>query len=220
MGSVYSGYFAALCAQGKYDSAFRTLEAARGRVEAEALQHRGTVAPHAPSAEEQKLTRLNLDLINTDDPKERAQITDAIYHTELLIDPTSLEGQTATRPVALAKFQSDLADSDLAVEYVLAEPRSQALAITRTTVHPYALPGKAVLEAGATKYRDELRAQYVDPTLGQKLFNELLGPITELHEKAHLILIPDGSLHLLPFSALVDGDQYVLQKHEVSVTPS
>jgi CHAT domain-containing protein len=220
MGSVYSGYFASLCAQKKYDRAFRTLEGARGRVEAEALQHHGTVMPHAPTAEERKLTKLNLDLINTDDPKQRAQITDAIYHTELLIDPTSLEGQTATRPVALAEFQSDLADSHLAVEYVLAEPQSQALAITRTTVHPYALPGKAALEADATKYRDELRAQYVDPTLGQKLFNELLGPIAELREKSHLVLIPDGSLHLLPFSALVDGNQYLLQTHEVSVTPS
>ena len=41
-----------------------------------------------------------------------------------------------------------------------------------------------------------------------------------MRKKPHLILIPDGSLHLLPFSALVDGKQYLLQTHEVSVTPS
>jgi CHAT domain-containing protein len=220
MGSVYSGYFASLCAQRKYDSAFRTLEEARGRVEAEALQHHGTVVPHAPTPEEQKLTRLNLALIDTDDPKQRAQITDAIYHTELSVDSTSLEGQTATRPIALAEFQRDLSDSDLVVEYVVAEPQSQALAITKTTVHPYSLPGQAMLEADASRYRHELRTQGIDPALGQKLFDELLGPVTEVREKSHLIFIPDGSLHLLPFSALVDHNQYLLQTHEVSVTPS
>lgn len=97
---------------------------------------------------------------------------------------------------------------------------SEALAITKTSVRPYTLPAQATLEADASRYRHELRSQGVDPALGQKLFNELLGPIEELHEKSHLILIPDGSLHLLPFSALVDHNQYLLQTHEVSVTPS
>ncbi len=120
---------------------------------------------------------MNLALIDTDDPKQRAQITDAIYHTELTVDSTSLEGQTATRPIALAEFQRDLSDSDLVVEYVVAEPQSQALAITKTTVRPVYTAGQATLEADASRYRHELRAQGVDPALGQKLFNELLGPI-------------------------------------------
>lgn len=220
MGSVYSGYFASLCAQKKYDSAFRILEEVRGRVEAEALQHHGTVTPHAPTQDELRLERLNLALIDTDDARQRAQITDAIYHAELTIDETSLEGQTAMRPITLAQLQHDLNDNDLVVEYVVAEPQSQALAITKTTVHPYTLPEQATLEADADKYRHELRNQGIDPALGQKLFNELLGPVTELREKSHLILIPDGTLHLLPFSALVDSGKYLLQTHEVSVTPS
>ncbi len=220
MGYVYSGFFASLSAQKKYDDAFRVLEEVRGRIETEGLQHHVTIPPHAPTPEELRLTRLNLALIDTDDPKQRAQITDAIYHTELNIDGSSLEGQTATRPITLAQLQHDLSDEDLVVEYVVAEPHSQALAITKTTVRPYTLPEQATLEADADKYRHELRAQGVDPTLGQKLFNEVLGPVTELRDKSHLILIPDGSLHLLPFSALVDNGKYLLQTHEVSVTPS
>jgi CHAT domain-containing protein/tetratricopeptide (TPR) repeat protein len=220
MGYVYSGFFASLCAQKKYDDAFRVLEQVRGRVETEGLQHHGTIPPHAPTPEELRLTRLNLALIDTNDPKQRAQITDAIYHTELNLDGSSLEGQTATRPITLAQLQDDLSEDDLVVEYVVAEPYSGALAITKTTVRPYTLPGQTTLEADADKYRHELRSQGVDPALGQKLFNELLGPVTELRAKSHLILIPDGSLHLLPFSALVDNGKYLLQTHEVSVTPS
>jgi CHAT domain-containing protein len=220
MGYVYSGFFASLCAQKKYEDAFRVLEQVRGRVEAEGLQHHGTIPPHAPTPEELRLTRLNLALIDTDDPKQRAQITDAIYHAELNLDSSSLEGQTATRPITLTQLQHDLGDDDLVVEYVVAEPHSRALAITKSTVRPYVLPAQATLEADGDRYRHELRRQGVDPALGQKLFNELLGPVTELRDKSHLILIPDGSLHLLPFSALVDNGKYLLQTHEVSVTPS
>jgi CHAT domain-containing protein len=220
MGDVYSGYFASLCAQKKYDSAFRTLEEARGRVEAEALQGRENVPPHAPTADEVRLTKLNLALIDSDDAKTRAQITDAIYDTELKLDTASLEGQTATHPIGLKQLQHDLSDSDLIVEYVLAEPHSQALAITKDSVHPYSLPGQAALEADASNYRAIMRAQKTDLQLGQRLFDELLGPVNELHGKSHLIFIPDGSLHLLPFGALVDNNEYLLQNHVVSVTPS
>jgi tetratricopeptide (TPR) repeat protein len=55
LGSVYSGYFASLCAQKKYNDAFRALEVARGRVEAQALQHHENVTPHPPTADETRL---------------------------------------------------------------------------------------------------------------------------------------------------------------------
>ena len=147
MSDVYSGYFASLCSQRDYDDAFRTLEEARGRVETEALQHHGIVAPHAPTPEEARLTKLNIALIDSDDPRMRAQITDAIYDTEIWIDSTSLEGKTATSPIHLEQLQHDLGDSDLIIEYVLAEPHSQALAITKTSVRPYPLASQTVLEA-------------------------------------------------------------------------
>jgi len=35
-----------------------------------------------------------------------------------------------------------------------------------------------------------------------------------------LIVVPDGKLHLLPFSALINGGQYVLTSHLVTVVPS
>ena len=47
------------------------------------------------------------------------------------------------------------------------------------------------------------------------------GRSTELREKSHLILIPDGSLHLAAFLRVWSTTiKYLLQTHEVSVTPS
>jgi CHAT domain-containing protein len=56
--------------------------------------------------------------------------------------------------------------------------------------------------------------------LGQALFNELLAPIKEYPLKSDLTVIPDGSLHLLPFAALAKDGAYVLETHTVDVVPS
>src|SRR3984885_4072627 len=60
LSEVYSGYFASLSTQGRTADAFRVIERARGRVEAQALAHHEVVTPHEPNAIEQHLTQLNL----------------------------------------------------------------------------------------------------------------------------------------------------------------
>jgi CHAT domain-containing protein len=123
-------------------------------------------------------------------------------------------------PVQLSELQRDLQASELFVEYVLAGPHSYALAITHNAVHRYTLPPKAELEQEATLYRSELIQQKSNLPLAQSLFDGLLGSIPEFKEKQALIVVPDGKLHLLPFSALADTGQYILATHLVSVAPS
>jgi CHAT domain-containing protein len=117
-------------------------------------------------------------------------------------------------------LQGDLRASDLFIEYVLDDPVSYALAVTSSTIHRYELPAKAQIEKDATQYRTEIVKQKVDKSRGQKLFDELFGRIPEYKEKPDVVVVPDGKLHLLPYSALVDSGQYVLTSHITSVTPS
>ncbi len=220
MSNVYSGYFASLCAQRRYDEALQILDNVRGRLEAEALQHHEYQQLHEQTPEEKEVTRLNVSLINTDDPATRTRISNAIYTAELSLAPNTLAQKTITHPVHLAELQHTLGPGGLLIEYVLAEPSSYALAITRVSVRAYRLPGKSVVETDATQYRKEIRSRREDKPLAQKLFSELLLPISEYSSKSDLVIIPDGSLHLLPFSALVDGSGYVLSSHTVDVNPS
>ena len=220
MSDVYSEYFASLCAQKRYDEALQALEKVRGRVETEALEHHASEPVHAPTPDEQELTRLNLALINTDDPATRASLTSEIDNTELKISPSSLARETTIHPVHLAEVQRGLSPSSLLIEYVLAERSSYAFAITHTSVTPYRLPPKAQIELDSNLYRKEIRAQKVDLALAQRLFSELLGPIKEYRQKSDLIIVPDSSLHLLPFAALADKGSYVLKTHTVDVAPS
>ena len=220
MSDVYSGYFAALCVQHRYNEALQILENVRGRVEAEALQHHQSEPVHEPTADDKKLTQLNLSLINTDDLANRASIAGAIYNTELFMTPSLIAKESVTHPTGLSDLQRALGANALLVEYVLAEPASYVLAITHDSVWHYQLASKQQIEGDANLYRKEIRAQKEDKPLARKLFEELLKPIPEYSRKTDLIVVPDGSLHLLPFSALQDDAGYVLVSHTVDVNPS
>jgi len=220
MSDIYSAYFASLCRQGRYEDALQALEKVRGRLEAEALEHHSSPPLHAPTPQEQELTRLNIALINTEDPKQRDTLTSEIYQTEINLGPSRLAVASVVHPVALSELQSMLTPDQLLIEYVLANPASYALAITDRSVHAYPLPARVLVEDNAMKYRGEIHAKLKDPTLAQTLFNELLAPIEDYRDKKDLVIVPDGQLHLLPFSALVDSGEYVLSSHTVDVAPS
>jgi CHAT domain-containing protein len=217
---VYAGYFVSLIDQGRTEDAFQAIERARGRVEAQGLSHHEVILPHEPDAAEQNLTKLNIQLLNTDDAATRGHILEAIYSAEQQLGAEPLSNDPPPAPVALGILQHELSGSELLVEYVLDDPNSYALAVTRTSVHRYTLPPRDLLEQEATQYRSILKQQKTDPSLGQRLYDGLLGGIPELKDKRELTVVPDGKLHLLPFSALVNSGQYLLTSHLVTVAPS
>jgi CHAT domain-containing protein len=218
LSNVYAGYFASLCDQGRTADAFRVIERARGRVEAQGLTHHDIVTPHEPTPADLRLTNLNLQLLDTDDSAKRADILGEIYSAEQQL--SGFAPESTPIPVSLTALQKELRPSDLFLEYVLDDPVSYVLAVTSGTVHRYVLPARAQVEEDSTQYRSEIVKQKTDTELAEKLFWELLGTIPEYKEKRDVIVVPDGKLHLLPFSALVDSGQYVLTSHLVSVAPS
>lgn len=220
MSDSYSGYFGFLCTRYRYNEALQILEKVRGRLEAEALEHHESQPLHAPTPEEQELTRLNIALINTDDPSKRGSLMTAIYHTELDVGPSKLADASIAHPVDLRQLQKVLLPDQLLVEYVLAKPSSYALAVTHTAIESYRLKDRETIEADATKYREEIHKRATDRALAHTLFGELLAPIPGYAKKRDLIIVPDGELNLLPFSALVDNRTYVLSTHTIDVAPS
>lgn len=54
----------------------------------------------------------------------------------------------------------------------------------------------------------------------QKLYQKLISPIEKFIENRHLVVIPFGELHYLPFHALFDGTSYLIEKREVSYAAS
>ena len=55
----------------------------------------------------------------------------------------------------------------------------------------------------------------------RQLYNELLAPLLDrLRDARHLVIVPHGILHYLPFHALFDGTQYLIDAFSVSYAPS
>jgi CHAT domain-containing protein/tetratricopeptide (TPR) repeat protein len=54
----------------------------------------------------------------------------------------------------------------------------------------------------------------------KELYDALIAPIAPRLEADHLVFVPHGLLHYVPFHALFDGAQYLIDRHTVSYSPS
>ncbi len=54
----------------------------------------------------------------------------------------------------------------------------------------------------------------------ESLYAELIAPLRQHLQAKHLIFVPHGPLHFLPFHALKNGDTYLCDTHTVSYAPS
>jgi len=53
-----------------------------------------------------------------------------------------------------------------------------------------------------------------------QLFRNLIAPVIDEIHTPHLLIVPHGSLHFLPFHALYDGEKYLIDVFEISYAPS
>jgi len=219
-GEVYAGYFVLKCREHDYDQALRILEGARGRIEAQALEHHAYPAPHAPTPAERHLSILNVALLDTDNPATGQELSEQVQDSEPALDQRSLASATIEHPIRLGRLESDLAQNELFVEYVLADPHSYALAVTRSSARAYELAGRTEIETNVSEYCASIRDQHANSALGNALFHELLGKIPEYREHSTLIVVPDGELNLLPFGAVTDRGIPLVESHTIATSPS
>ena len=52
------------------------------------------------------------------------------------------------------------------------------------------------------------------------IYDAVLGPIHDRLDCRHLLIVPHGPLHYVPFHALFDGQRYLIDEHTVSYAPS
>ena len=53
-----------------------------------------------------------------------------------------------------------------------------------------------------------------------ELYHELIAPVAARLKASHLIFVPHGLLHYVPFHALYDGHQHLIDRYTVSYSPS
>ncbi len=126
------------------------------------------------------------------------------------------------QPAALANVENDLHPDEVLLEYVLDDPISYCISVTRRGAHVQVLPiGRKEVETLSEHFVDEVRAKGAGIKSSKRLFRVLLEPIPEAKTADTLIIAPDGALNLLPFEALRDNQgEYLLKSRVVSYVPS
>jgi tetratricopeptide (TPR) repeat protein len=133
---------------------FSVLERARGRSLLELLNSSSIANGNRPAewrTGERKIATLQLQLLRTTDRATRQRLLDQIFVAEEQLAPISTElfaaaNSSVRKQVSLAQVRAALRPDELLLEYVLGEPLSFTVAVTRTDSRLLKLPGRSVIE--------------------------------------------------------------------------
>ena len=137
--------------------------------------------------------------------------------------------------VPLEQIRANLPADTLLLEYFRVRDRIVACVLGRETLQivPVTLESRVasrlrLLQFQLSKFR--LNPQYVQTfheSLLQvsqahlkELYDELIAPVAPNLRASHVVIVPHGSLHYVPFHALFDGSRHLIDRFTVSYSPS
>ncbi|MBD2594516.1 tetratricopeptide repeat protein [Nostoc spongiaeforme FACHB-130] len=152
---------------------------------------------------------------------------------------------TQPQPLSLKEIQQQVLDEEtLLLEYALGEERSYLWAVSKNSISSYELPKRAEIEKVVKQFNYLLKIRYynltanikIDASSGlgafssyevlEKLNQMLLEPVAAKIKNKRLVIVGDGALQYLPFSALpqpgTSGKNIkpLLESNEVLYIPS
>jgi CHAT domain-containing protein len=161
---------------------------------------------------------------------------------ETEIAATNPEYATLTQPkaVTVPELQNHVLDSDtVLLEYDLSPKQSHVWAVTTSSLRVYPLPPEQDIDRTARKAYGLLTARNrrpieswpkIDETLSEaldRLSAQVLQPVREELSKKRIVIVPDGMLHFIPFSALTTTQsthtldrEPLVRGHELIALPS
>ncbi len=149
-------------------------------------------------------------------------------------DRLETESLSSFDVVSLERIQKNVLDSKKAVlEFFLGEERSYAFFITKNDFMIEVLPPRRTIEDSLRAYLKMISlppsGKFRGILAAKRLYKDILFPFEKyLHSSIeHLIIIPDGILHYLPFETLIPdageaktNSRYLIESHRISYAPS
>jgi len=221
---LYAKHFALVAEHiGDTEKAFAIIEQVRGRVMTDLLMAGGNTSPESLEAEK-KIARLRLKLMAARSDQEIRELRDEIFLAEQsrsITPEISILRSNEHRAITLRQLQSSLSPSEAVLEYVVDDPASYCVVVSRENSRIVKLPGKQIISPLVSAYLTEVKAKHSAHDEARRLYDVLLDPIPEAQKKAQLVIVRDGELHLVPFDALVDrNSHYVVELGIVAYSPS
>lgn len=232
LSDVYVGQFS-LAAEKFKDvrEGYEVIERARGRSLSDSLRYERRAFPMIDPvtiAAKKDINSIQLALLRQSEPTKRQELLERLFETEQKFTPIRTPFQTSrgvlvqTRLPSLADLQSKIHSDEVVLEYVLNEPKSFCIRITRATAEIIRLPsGRSAIEQAIDRYLAAIVGGDSGEEEGRWLHSVLVRPAIGRNNRSKLIVVPDGKMNFLPFDSIVDDDgNYLLESHVVSYCPS
>lgn len=220
---LYSQHFALVADHFRDPAkAYGIIEQVRGRVTTDLLMA-GAVAPAQAKKDQRAIADLRLKLAGARSTNEVRRIRDQIFLVEQarwVTPEISILKARAHEPITMQQVQRQLDPADVLLEYVVADPHSYCLVISKTDARIVSLAGREGIEPVIAAYLKAVKAKSAARKEARALYDALLAPLAT-ERKPHLIVVRDGPLHLIPFDGFIDdAGRYVAETHTVVYEPS
>ena len=237
--AVYHHLIDALFSLQRYDEAFDYLERSKSRALVDMLASKKDFA--IASEDEAKVQKLLNDADRAEidalaqapvsvqqqpvaegKPKNQRSLSVQPAMKALTEAAPELASLVTVTSISVKDIQQRLAENEALVEYYYDEKASYAFVLTRQTLQGVRLDS-ANIETDVRALRDAIEKTETNAWMvpAQKLYGKLVKPIESMiGGKARLIVVAHGALHYLPFAALHDGSQFLLDKVSLRFLPS
>jgi CHAT domain-containing protein len=229
MSDIYLGHFR-LAWERLHNApyAFQIIESARGRALLDSIRSARPKEPATPMQvdAENEIARLQRSLMHDVlTPAQIKRTLDQLDRAYMQLRPLELGRQKEMallrrKPVTVQAVQLQLRPEETLIEYVLDERGSHAIRIRRDAIDIRSLPRRSHISALSRSFVTAIRSGNDARDSGQQIYSELVAPMLQAGTDS-LIVVPDGPLHLVPFSALrTETGKYLAETITLSGAPS
>ena len=228
------------------ESLNETYEQIREGVDVSLLQ-RERLSRQQLSLHSERLTRLLSGKHTEEQEKMQRKQVEALLgeyqaaETQIRLKSPRFAALTRLQPLGAKEIQKLLERDTVLLEYALADEKSFVWAVTPDSIKSFELPRRATIEAAAERFikaitENQNRNLQLQVEAGAALSNMILRPVTNELGRKRIVVVGDGVLLQVPFSALpipragspagstlrVTGKNYqpLILEHEVALLPS
>lgn len=226
--AVYQRLVAALLAENRNAEAFEFVERAKSRALVDMLAAKQDFAVHTVNVQQ---VRTLLAQVNSTEAESRIQGGDPSIAGKRSL-AVKLKHELRTQAPELAALvnvtyssakdiQARLPADEALVEYYYDDKKVYAFVVTREKLQVVWL-GDGNVAQDVKSFREALESpkdeRYL--TLAQKLYRQLFQPLEAALGKQQVLIVAHGALHYLPFNALHDGREYLIDRYRLRLLPS
>jgi CHAT domain-containing protein len=224
--AVYAALVRALAESGDWGGAFTAAERAKARALVDLLAQIHDLAP--PPTADDKVRQLlasaavNDGMIGFPVDSEIVGRRDIVVaaRSELPLVAPEAASLVSVQTAPLADIAAKLAPGETLIDYFIAGDDLCAFIVNGATVKGVKLRGDG-LEEEVRAFRNAIETGDASADeRGRALYDRLIRPLAGEFQSSRLTISAHGVLHYLPFAALLDGGQYLIDRYSLRVTPS